>query len=475
MRRLRDIPWRSLRCAIWLSLSIVALTSCSCASAPPDDAGILMPPHDAGVQHDVGVTFDDLAARCHSLSTAVWDLYARCAPEADRALYTRLFDAMAAAQACTHVGDLRAAIESDVVSFDAGAVDRCIATWASAECGSDVGIDMEVYGADFIYGGDIGILFTRCPGALQGRRPRGEPCTSFYECSGGDVCVGAVTVLDPYACGGTCGPPGAVGDSCLIPLPPCAAGLECGSHYPATQICREPATAGEPCAADQDCWSYAPRGQQMFCGFSSHVCEPFATLGAPCGGPDRVRCDELLVHCIGGTCALASGPDGPCRPALQFGADCEQNVHCVAGSGGMGTCQALAPLGAACATTRDCALDLQCSADGTCSALGAIGDACFVSAPLFGLRAGHELDCAAGLWCAPNSFVSGNHGTCRRQRFAGDSCDASDACIGAACVAGTCVVPAPAGAPCDDQTACATGFCTVDGRCPDPSCMTPQP
>ncbi len=439
----------------------LGLTGCTCASGQMEDASARV--SDAGVDSAVDahrIDRQDLQAACRAVSSAFWGFFDRCTDDADRAVSMQVDGALAAAQPCTHLDDLQADVDDGVVSVDLGALDRCIAAWSA---GCDYSLARLAF--EFIDGEDIGIPLYRCPGAIQGHRMRGEPCGEFYECAGDDVCVGAATALSPSTCGGTCGPPTALGEPCAPPAPPCAAGLDC----PHADVCRGPPMAGDPCQDFSDCWFSTFSLPAMYCGWESHTCHPAATLGQACGGSDRVPCDELTSFCIGsgGTiCASASGVGGPCRPVIGYAGDCSHGLSCVAGA-----CEPGGALGAACASSTDCATDLRCTS-GLCAPLGSIGDTCYAfDGPYFFFFDGHVVDCAIGLWCVPSGPGS-MMGSCRAQRFADDRCDEASACIGATCIAGTCVAPAPAGDPCSEAVPCTTGLC-VAGVCDDPTCAPP--
>lgn len=296
-------------------------------------------------------------------------------------------------------------------------------------------------------------------GVCEAPQAQGEPCAVPGDCAAGLRCLPA----------GTCGAPAGPGEPCVLDGQ-CAAGLRCSE----AGACVEGLPLGASCTFDGAC------GAERTClgAGSLKSCLARAKLGEVCMDvPDS--CDPGLVcafqpdeqfrcvepgkdgePCAGGmrcapglACKFSQQPP-LCGSAPKVGEAClfEGDVACGPGLGCEGSlCVPLPEKGQACLNAEPpCAAGLGCGG-GLCEEPAKEGEPC-LSGP--GPR------CSTGLFC---DFLDGQ---CKKQRPAGEPCNAAEDCAaGLECglladpLVLTCYPrPSEAGALCDQG--CSDGlFC----------------
>jgi len=185
-----------------------------------------------------------------------------------------------------------------------------------------------------------------------------------------------------------------------------------------------------------------PRGQPTEVPACARVFTGLVPLGEACsvGSLDKSGGLECVV---GAVCNIRSSCPGRCELPRNSGGD----------------------LGAPCDVGNPCDLDHHCR-EGICGALLVVGEGCeshgdcFFSNLICGPSTGGMNVCvdpyaatAAGGACVGFSFLS-------------DTCPVELVCVCDECtIAGTCVIPAPLGAPCNSTTPCGLSARCVEGSC----------
>jgi len=169
---------------------------------------------------------------------------------------------------------------------------------------------------------------------------------------------------------------------------------------------------------------------------------------------DAAPCGAAPAPCTFSPGALADGT--PCRfPSQCASGHCRVLPDGMAAQPGCGLCAPRLAAGAKCDGDHDCAPGLACSAASfLCAAPPAAPALQPIAGAAAGASCGGDGDCGDGLYCASGSCaaltVVAPGAACDATRVPASVC--AGELLGAACVAGTCVVAAPDPAP--DPTAC---------------------
>lgn len=197
----------------------------------------------------------------------------------------------------------------------------------------------------------------RCASGVCLRGAEGDPCTEYWECAFGNVC------LDREDGTRSCGPVEArAGEPCLWGIL-CTPPLDC-----VDEICVAPVSLGEACGASRRC------GDGLRC--VAERCAEIVMPGEPCD--DRVRVCPWGLSCVAGRCAplpvageACSGArpcvEGQCTDGtcvrLAAGQTCDPDSifgECERFCSDMRFCRDAYPEGRRCASTAQCEDGLRC-------------------------------------------------------------------------------------------------------------------
>lgn len=315
----------------------------------------------------------------------------------------------------------------------------------------------------------------------------GQPCTTQYQCASTAYCDFS---SQPYTCrvAATIGQP-CSGTQCTadaycdysLTTPTCAAKKQggssctspsqCASGRCEANICRTPASEGQPCRLFTDCQT------GLYCDDVSKVCTRYALnlqSGATCTG-HTLNCSSPYV-CKGanrnpdggvgtsGTCGTPALNDA-CRQHYE----CPRSAYCSATDGGVGACQTAA-LGTSCGSSYNCLPEHYCneSAAGiTCASRVAANQPCNPSS--------EDNPCVKPNHCVPTSDTTA---VCKALGTTGSPCfpnapGNSDCSLLHECVSGQCQPVGLLGQPCLQGGECLEGACTgadagVRGTCGAP-------
>jgi len=229
---------------------------------------------------------------------------------------------------------------------------------------------------------------------------------------------------------------------------------------------------GTDCTLDEEC-------EGGWCDMSvacPGACADTVLIGADCSAGEKC---EVGAQCEGGQCILDPGP-------LQLGDDCTETYRDCGFElwcdwSGNGVCENRAALGASCDDEDQCQHGLFCSGDGLCEEVvlvDEVGAACggYENAPFCNLSLG--LACAAELVADSVDYT-----VCVEMLAVGGSCMEMDPMTEVLTVlpcdvfaglycdmdfqnqTGVCVAKKAGGAQCDEDEACQSGYCEMNGTC----------
>lgn len=305
-----------------------------------------------------------------------------------------------------------------------------------------------------------------CPGTCAAYAKAGDPCTELDgHCGPGNYCTGT-----------KCAPLLGLGESCAAAGAQCGSALRCGATDAPDGglVCEAPRTEGQSCKADaecdrfycltgtcrpghegEECLAFGKCDVGLKCGIAG--CQKPIAAGGACSSPDA--CADGLVCQVEGR-NDAGDPVGHCHvpetPAAGqpcFNGKCAAGAWCDTSGSGTATCRTSGSVGDPCSILDDsCASGLACNGvTGKCQTPSGAGGACDPDSastckPGFACSPGHV--CAAkvgaGAACSFRAECPENYdcvgGTCRFGKLPGQTCVASDLCIGGVCVdaRGTC-------------------------------------
>jgi hypothetical protein len=227
------------------------------------------------------------------------------------------------------------------------------------------------------------------------------------------------------------------------------------------------------------------------------ICRPRGALGGTCsGGYDRcsrpttgwsecTRADETSVGstvCRAARLVTGAAVGQPCG-VRATSADAIERVVCVDGAwctaerGGVGTCRAHLPPGAACMEGEVCVTTARCVRESATSTMGVcrtLSLTSTVNGPCGDTPTSPQCDLVARLWCRGGMCRDGGSGTL------GSACDLEHLLVpcGPGLVCGdsprTCRALLPIGATCGGDRQCASGWCDevpgVGRRCSAGAC-----